>query len=158
MGFRTWDPFRELDALRREFDNMFGDSLGESEGWRRPYSRTAFLTGMAARMYPLMNIRDDRENLYVEALAPGLDPGSLEITVQGETLRLQGEKQAISADVKPDAWHRSERSAGRFIRTLTLPSEVNGDNVKAEYKCGILKITLPKSERAKPKQIAIDVK
>ena len=118
----------------------------------------AFLPGRAARLYPMMNLREDKDSLYIEALAPGLDPGSLELTVHGDQLRLQGEKQSISTDIKPEQWHRSERSAGRFARTLTLPAEVESDKVKAEYRNGILYITLPKHERAKPKQISVEVK
>lgn len=155
MGYRTWDPWRELEALRRDFDRVVSQTFGNSG--RSPLSRVNFLPGRGARSYPLVNIRDDRENLYLEALAPGLNPDSLEITVVNDTLRLEGEKQAISADIKPESWHRSERSAGRFIRTLTLPAEVNSEGVTAEYRNGLLRITLPKTERSRPKQIAIQV-
>ncbi len=155
MGFKTWDPWRELEALRRDFDRFFSQMVGDGD--RFPFSRVSFLPGRAARSYPLINMRDDRENLYLEALAPGLNPESLEITVVGDTLRMEGEKQAVSADVKPENWHRSERSAGRFIRTLTLPAEVESDGIQAEYRNGILRITMPKSERSRPKQIAINV-
>lgn len=154
MALMTWDPFRELEALRREFERIFGEISGNGgRSWP-----AAFLPGRSARTYPLVNIREDRDNLYIEALAPGLDPGTLEITVVRDTLRMQGEKQPITDAVKPEAFHRSERSAGRFVRTMSLPSEVDGDRVSAEYKNGILRVTLPKTEKAKPKQIAIDVK
>lgn len=154
MALMTWDPLRELDVLRREFERLFSEISGNGgRSWP-----AAFLPGRSARAYPLVNIREDRDNLYIEALAPGLDPGTLEITVVRDTLRMQGEKQPIADTVKPEAFHRSERSAGRFVRTMTLPSEVDGDRVSAEYKNGILRVTLPKTEKAKPKQIAIDVK
>jgi HSP20 family protein len=155
MATKTWDPFRELESLRREFDRIFGDYAGNGGS---PYARAAFLPGRAARLYPMVNMREDRDHLYLEALAPGLDPGSVELTVHNNTLRIQGEKQAISADIKPEQWHRSERSAGRFVRTLSLPVDVDSENVKAEYRNGLLHITLPKSEKAKPKQISVEVK
>lgn len=86
-----------------------------------------------------------------------LDPQSLEVTVQNGTLRIAGEKTPIKADIQPEAYHRAERGAGRFVRTMTLPTEIDADKVKAEYKNGLLLLTLPKHEKAKPKQIAVAV-
>lgn len=150
---RTWDPIRELEALRRQVERAFED-FGT---WRRPFTRFAFLPGMSARTYPLMNVAEDKDNVYVEALAPGLNPDTLELSVLGDTLRVAGEKPPITEDVKPEAFHRNERSAGRFVRTLTLPVAVNNDKVSAEYKNGLLLLTLPKAEEAKPKQISVKV-
>lgn len=150
MTYATWDLFREMESLRREVQRAFEQS---GRNWRRP----AFLPGTAARAYPLMNVGEDKDNLYVEALAPGIDPASLDISVVRDTLTVTGEKQAISADVKPEAFHRNERGVGKFTRALTLPIEVDGDNVSAQYKDGLLLITLPKSEAAKPKHIIVKV-
>ena len=151
-----WDPFRELDHLRREVERMFQD-FGvnlPSGGKRTP----AFLPGQGARgMYPLLNIADDENNIYVEALAPGVDPQSFDVAVQENTLRISGEKQALSTDIEPDAYHRHERSAGRFTRTIGLPVEVNTENMEAQYKDGVLLIRLPKAESAKPRQIQVEV-
>lgn len=155
MTLRTWDPFRELNALRQEVERAFED-LGA--GWGlRPASRNAFLPGVSARAYPLVNVSEDKDNIHVEALAPGLDPQTLEVSVVRDTLRIAGEKAAIKADIAADAYHRSERGAGRFVRTMTLPTEVDANKVKAEYRNGLLLLTLPKSEAAKPKQIAVSV-
>lgn len=153
MVLRRWDPFHELERLRREIDQAF-DDYGT---WRWPFSRTSFLPALGARSYPLMNVGEDKDSVYVEALAPGLDPDSLEISVQQGQLRIAGEKPSITPEVKPEAYHRSERSAGRFIRTITLPTEVDADKVKAQYKNGLLLITLPKQEEAKPRQISVEV-
>lgn len=151
----TWNPWRDVDALRREVERAFETFSGDPGRW--PFSRTAFLPGRAARAYPLVNVGEDADHVYVEALAPGLDPGSLELSVVRDTLRIAGEKQAISADIKPEAYHRNERSAGKFVRTITLPTEVDGDKVNAEYKNGLLRIALSKAEAAKPKQITVKV-
>ncbi len=154
MALRTWDPFRELEAIRRHVERV----LEEHDTWPRGRAWTAFLPGLGARSYPLINIGEDQENVYVEALAPGLDPGALEISVVHDTLRIAGEKAALDESIKPEAYHRSERSAGRFVRSVSLPTRVNSDKVSAEYRNGLLLVTLPKAEEAKPRHIAVDVK
>lgn len=151
----TWDLFRELDSMRREFDRLFDES-----GMGRiplPLFRSAFLPGRAARAYPLLNLNEDRDTLYVEALAPGLDPESIDLSLVRDQLTLSGEKPGTNGNVKSDAYHRNERAAGRFTRTITLPAEVDSKKTTAEYKNGILRITMPKSEAAKPKQISVGV-
>jgi len=153
MTFATWDALRELETLRRQIDRAFND-FGT---WNWPFSRVSFLPGVSARTYPLLNVSEDKDTIYVEALAPGLDPASLEIAVHQGQLRIAGEKPAIAPDIKAEAFHRNERSAGRFVRTMTLPTDVDSDKVKAQYKNGLLLIALPKAEQAKPKQIAVDV-
>ncbi|MDX9972822.1 MAG: Hsp20/alpha crystallin family protein [FCB group bacterium] len=153
MAWRTWDPWREMDALRREINRVL-EGAGNGD---QPFARAGFLPGRAARAYPLLNMHDDKDNVYIEALAPGLNTESLQLTVHRDTLRMEGEKQAISQEVKPEAWHRSERSAGRFVRTVTMPAEVDSDKVSASYQNGILRITMPKAEKAKPRQIAVNV-
>ena len=145
------DLWSTMEALRREIDRAF-----EQFGWRSaPMFQTAFLPGQAARRYPLINLHEDRDTFYVEALAPGIDPASLELSVVGNMLTISGEKQPHPAEIKPEAFHRSERAAGRFIRLVELPLEVDKDNVQAEYRHGLLCMTLPKAAWAKPKHIAL---
>ncbi len=153
MALWTFNPFAEMEAMRREMDRIFR-GFGP---WGGPFFRAAFLPGRSARQYPMINLSEDRENYYVEALAPGIDPASLEVTVAHNTLTISGEKPAAGADAKPEAFHRNERAAGRFVRTIDLPSEVDDKGIRADYKNGLLLITLPKSEKAKPKQIAVQV-
>ncbi|MCL5271625.1 MAG: Hsp20/alpha crystallin family protein [bacterium] len=150
----TWDPFRELDALRREIDRSLGFGDG---GWRFPFSRFSFLPGRAARGYPLLNLSEDGDNFYVEALAPGIDLATLKVAVVRDQLQISGAKHEAGRDAKPEAFHRNERAAGRFVRTIALPAEVDEAKVKAEYNNGLLTITLPKHERAKPRQITVNV-
>src|SRR5579875_181282 len=147
----NWDPFRELEALRQEIDRAFEQAgLGVLPRWR-----TAFLPGRAARRYPLVNLHDDGTNLYVEALTPGVDPGKFDVTVHGTTLTIAGEKPDLG-NVPPERIHRSERAAGRFVRTIDLPAEVDADKVTAQYKNGLLLLTLPRAEAARPRRIAIE--
>ena len=149
----TWDALAEMETLRREIDRAF-DGFGLSR-WPRP-GRVAFLPGLGARQYPLVNLNEDEANLYVEALAPGVDSKTLELSVVGDTLTIKGEKPGL-AQVSAEAYHRSERAAGRFIRAIELPAEVDRERVTADYRNGLLLITLPKSETAKPRQIPISV-
>lgn len=148
-----WNPWNGMEALRREIDRAF-----ENVGFRtEPFFRTAFLPGRAARRYPLINLHEDRDTLYVEALAPGIDPNSLELSMTRNVLTITGEKRRLPGDVEPEALHRSERAAGRFVRTVELPVEVDANQVQAQYTHGLLVVTLPKAEKVKPKQISVHV-
>jgi HSP20 family protein len=147
-----WDPYRELQALRREFDRAFASDAGTSGS--PPRWRFAFLPGRAARMYPLVNLHDDGENFFVEALMPGVDPDKVEVTVLGNSLTISGQKTPVG-DVADERVHRMERAAGRFMRTIQLPTEIERDQVNAEYRNGLLLLTLPRSEASKPRRVQI---
>ena len=150
----TWDPFAEVEALRREIDRAFGDAGLGTLGTlgRRP--RLAFLPGRAARQYPLVNVHDDGDTFQVEALAPGVDPAKLEVTAVRNTLTIAGEKPG-PGDVPAERVHRSERAAGRFVRTVELPAEVDPDQVSAQYRNGLLLLRVPRAASARPRRIAI---
>jgi HSP20 family protein len=148
-----WDPFSGMETQRSEIDQAF-DRVGPQFA---PIFRTAFLPGRGAREYPLINLYDDQNSVYVEALAPGADPASFNISVAGETLTLSGEKPRVPGEIKPEAFHREERAAGKFVRSIELPVDVDESKAKAEYKNGLLLINLPKSEKAKPRQINVQV-
>jgi HSP20 family protein len=148
-----WNPWQEIEVLRRGIDRAF-----EQSGVPLPSPfRSAFLPGRGAREYPLVNLYDDKDSVYIEALAPGLDPASVNVSVVRNTVTLSGEKPRVPTEVKPEAFHREERAAGKFVRSLELPSEVDADKVKAEYKNGLLLVTLPKAESAKARQIRVQV-
>jgi HSP20 family protein len=152
-----WNPWQEMNRLRHDIDRAF-----EQVGWRNGGRNgrmfpTAFLPGRAARAYPLVNVSEDAQALYVTALAPGLEPTALQLTVQDNRLTIAGEKPRVAAEIQPEAFHRSERAAGKFVRSITLHSDVEHEQVQAEYTNGLLVVTLPKAEKAKPKQIAVSV-
>lgn len=148
MRWHTWNPWGEVDALRREIDRVF-EGFGGKRGWR-----SAFLPGSSARAYPLVNVSENAEEFRVEALAPGLDIESVEVNVKGTVLTIAGSKKPVEG-VAPEAYHRNERSTGRFVKTVQLGTEINEDKVEARYAGGVLLVTLPKSEKAKPRQIAV---
>jgi len=148
---RQWDLFRDLDTVRREIERVFQDA--GSGRW----PRVAFLPGRAAREYPLVNVSEDEGSVHLEALAPGLDPKSIGVSVLGDHVTISGEKKPANGGVKHEDFHRNERAAGKFTRTVVLPSAVDQNKTRAEYTNGILRVSLPKAEEAKPKQIQVDV-
>jgi len=144
------DPFQELEALRDELFRTF-------DSYVPVRTRAGFLPGVAARSYPLLNVSEEPEAVHVQALAPGVDPKSLEVSVVGSRLTLSGEKTASTRELKADAWHRNERAAGRFVRTIDLPAEVDPGKVEAVYRNGILELALPKAPEARPRKISVKV-
>ncbi len=145
----NWDLFREMDNLRREIDEAFR-GFGSGRGLD-----PVFLPGLGTGRYPQVNLSEDQDNLYVEALVPGLEAKDIELTVMRGMLTLSGERKASEGPKK--TWHRNERGAGKFLRTVELPVEVAADKVKAEYKNGVLTVALPKHEAARPKKVEVKV-
>jgi HSP20 family protein len=150
----TWQSFDPIQALQREIENVF-ERTGPQFS---PMFRSAFLPGRAAREYPLINLYEEQAQVRVEALAPGAEPNAFNISMVGRTLTIAGEKPRASDEVKPDAFHREERAAGRFTRNIEIPFDVEqGEGLTGQYRHGVLVLTLPKSEKAKPRQITIQV-
>ena len=145
-----WTAWNELERMRSEMDRLYGQ-LGNVRPWR-----LAFLPGTAARRYPLLNVGETEGGYRVVALAPGVDPGSFEVTVKNNVLTIAGDKRPTEG-VKAEEYHRSERAVGRFVRSVELPSPVDPDKVKAAYTNGLLTIQLEKHAAAKPRQITVDV-
>lgn len=142
-----WDLFREMDMLRREVDEAF-----RSFGMGRLLD-PAFIPGIGTGDYPRINLSEDDNGFYVEALVPGLEPQDIELNVMQGTLTLSGERKESATNQR--TWHRRERGMGKFLRTIELPTAVDADHVSAEYRNGVLAITLPKAEEVKPKKITV---
>jgi HSP20 family protein len=132
-------------------DRLFGEIGGGTSA--RPF-RVAFLPGRGARVYPLANIYQDGDDFRVEALAPGLDLNGVEVTAVRNTLTIRGEKVGLR-DLAPERVHRSERAAGRFMRTVELPDDVDPDKVTAQYRDGLLIITAPRAAHARPRHVTV---
>ena len=107
-----------------------------------------------SRVYPALNVTEDVENLYVRAELPGVKAESLELSVVEGRLLIRGERKTEVED-KAASYHRREREAGFFRRTIALPTRVASDHVSAAMKEGVLTITLPKAEEAKPRKITV---
>jgi len=138
------DPLRELEQLQRRMDRLFQNAFGlERSPWR-------------VGVYPLVNISEDRDHVYVRAELPGVKAQDLEITLQDHSLILRGERK-IPAEEKQVNYHRRERESGFFRRVMALPMPVQGEKVEAACKDGILTIKLAKPEQVKPRKIEVKV-
>jgi HSP20 family protein len=125
-------------------ENVYGTLASGVNHIRRNY------TGV----FPLVNLTEDDENLYLSAELPGIDPQSLDLSVKNDTLTLKGSTK-VEAEPKEVNYHRRERDIGTFRRSLTLPAKIQTDAVEAKFKNGILNVTLPKAAEARAHQINI---
>jgi HSP20 family protein len=138
------NPFADLARAKRDMDRLFSSFTG-----RWPTGVFGFGSGV----FPDFNVSDNGDMLFVEAEIPGVQAGDLDISVEGNTLVLRGERKPDSPENV--SYHRRERVSGRFSKSITLPYEVQADNVEAQYQDGVLRLTLPKAEHAKPRSITV---
>jgi len=129
------------DELARTFDGLFEDVLGWSDAW------------LGTRTFPALNVWEDEGHLHVEAELPGLKMDDLEVLVVGNELTIKGETKA--AQDESTSYHRRERRSGSFTRVIRLPTPVEAEKVEAALQNGILTVTLPKAEAAKPRKITV---
>jgi HSP20 family protein len=109
--------------------------------------------GAVAGVFPPMNVSEDRDHYYVRALIPGIDPAQLDVSVVHQTVAVSGVRQ--SPEEAGASYHRKERAEGPFSRSVTLPAAFDGTRVQAKYVDGILTLTLPKPEAAKPRRVTV---
>jgi len=144
MALVRWNPFGEVQTLQDRVNRMFDD-----------FFRSDFVFDSAmGTWYPPVNIVEQEKELVLEAELPGVKKDDVQIEVKGNILHLKGEKK-ISREVNEENYRLRELRTGTFNRTFTLPNEVDPEKVKAEYKDGVLRITLPKVEAAIPRRIQI---
>lgn len=135
-----WKPFRDIDEL-----------------WERFFRELSTIEPFRQEWVPSLDVSETENNIVVKAELPGIDPKEIDISLTDDLLTIKGEKKQEKEE-KDENYHRVERSYGAFTRSLRLPQEVRSEKIEANYKDGILKITLPKSEEAKRKEIKIKVK
>jgi HSP20 family protein len=136
-----------FNQLRNEMDRLVSDFV-------QALPATNWQNWNAAGGYPAMNVWDAGTELHAEAELPGVQEADLEIFVIGNELTVRGERKA--SDVAGTAYHRRERSSGKFSRVLHLPSDVNADGVQATLRDGVLHLTMPKAEAAKPRKVQVN--
>jgi Molecular chaperone (small heat shock protein) len=143
------DPFRELEQIQNTMNRLFDVSLGRHTGKE--------LMAWDTEWDPAVDVYDSKDAIVVKADLPGVNKEDIDISVLNDTLVIKGEKKQ-EKEVKEKGSIRSERFYGSFQRAITLPGGVDTGKVTAAYKNGVLELTLPKKEDAKPKQIKVDVK
>ena len=150
MGTVTrWDPFRELDDLQDRLSTIFGRAPVKKEGDKREA-----LT--VAEWAPLVDIVEDDKDYVIKAELPGLKKEEIKVGVQDDVLTISGERK-YEKEEKDKKFHRIERAFGSFMRSFTIPDDSDGEKVSAEFKDGILRVHLPKTEKVKPKQVEVKV-
>ena len=138
-----WDPFGSLRHVQREMDRLLGRGMpGESRS-------------VGGGSYPPVNVLNGSDDIIVQCEVPGVAREDLELSITGETLAIQGTKHPPVGEEDKVRFHRRERGFGEFNRTVVLPDKADPDAVEAKLEAGILSIRLPKSDAARPRQIAV---
>ncbi len=139
-GFRK--PFNELERLQKQMNELYGAFTGGA------------LPMPSAGVFPLTNVTEDSNNYYVRAELPGIKSDELDIQVTSDGISIAGERK-IAEEGNGVKYHRREREAGKFSRSINLPGDIDTNGVEASLENGILTVTIPKAEIAKPRQIAV---
>jgi HSP20 family protein len=147
MAIIRWDPFRDLSVIQDRMNKIFEETLARSRG-----DEATTLTVWA----PAVDIYETKDAIVVNAELPGIEQKDVEVQIHDNMLTIRGERK-FETDVKRENFHRIERSYGTFQRSFSLPNTIRQDTVKARFTNGILEITLPKMEEAKPKQVKVDI-
>jgi len=132
-----WNPWRELGRLQEEVNRIF-PRLGEA----------------ASFDFPAMNVWSGPEDVVVSAELPGVEPDKIDISVAGDTVTVRGSRELENLK-NGESYHRREREAGQFTRSLRLPFEIEAGKVEAKFKNGVLEIKLPRAESEKPKKVTV---
>ncbi|MDO9211934.1 MAG: Hsp20/alpha crystallin family protein [Deltaproteobacteria bacterium] len=148
MALIRWDPFREMSALQERMNRLFSDVRAQAPVRGEEIVQGAWI--------PAVDIFETNEAIVLKAELPGITAQDISVEVKDNTLTLKGEKK-FEKEVKEENYHRVERSYGSFQRAFTLPGTIHQEKVKAKFKDGILEITLPKVEEAKPKQVKVEI-
>jgi len=139
----VWDPFESLSEIHNEMDRLFGRSLRRQDG-------------LEAVFNPAIDVAVEKDNVIVKADLPGLSKDDVSVTLQDNYLTIKGEKKQ-ETEKKEANYYVSERMHGSFARVIELPVAVDAAKIDARFRDGVLQVTLPKTEEAKPKQIEVKV-
>jgi HSP20 family protein len=143
-----WEPIRDLVSLRDAMDRVFEQSFVQ------PWGRWPTAGGEGALA---VDVYETDDSVVVEAAVPGLKPEDVDINITGETLTIKGET-TFEEKVERENYIRQERRYGSFCRAVALPDGLDKDEAEADFENGVLTVTFPKSEEAKPKSIKVNVK
>jgi HSP20 family protein len=144
-----WNPFKEMEELENRLSTFFGRAPV-----RRQNGEQENMT--VAEWSPLVDITEDDKEYLIKAELPEVKKDEVKVTVENGVLNITGERK-FEKEEKGKRYHRVERAYGSFVRSFTLPDDADANKVNAEFKDGVLKVHLAKSESAKPKQIEVKV-
>lgn len=144
------DPFSEFGSLAKTLNDLNRTFAG---GLPRLFSDEGLVNGS---WNPSVDVYEDKNGIVLEADLPGLKPGDFELSIENNVLTLKGERKFEKKTEEGD-YHRVERSYGSFTRSFTLPTTVDVNNVGADFKEGVLRVTLPRREETKPRQIQVQI-
>ena len=142
MSLIKWDPFREFDTLNERVGGFL------RKNWEAPMSTTVW--------NPAVDIFENDNEVVIKAELPGMNATDIEVKLENNVLLLKGERH-FEKEAKEENYHRIERSYGNFLRSFTLPDAADGSKVSAEFKDGVLKVRLPRTEKAKAKAVEVKV-
>ena len=145
MAIRRYDPFREMTTLQDEMERMFRNTLGT-----RDYDAAT----SAGAWAPALDVEEDEDKFTIHVELPGVSPEDVELTLEDDVLTISGERSFYD-ERDAEGFKRIERRFGRFHRAVRLPDRVDADKVEASAREGLLTITVPKAEEAKPRRIEI---
>jgi len=146
---RTPETALDVFTLGNRLSRMFNDVLGGAD-W-------GYRDSAAATWVPAVDVLEEADAIRIVAEVPGVKPEDVKISVEGNVLTIQGMKEQV-AEENTERVHRYERTYGAFERTFTLPTTVDAEHIKASYDKGVLTVTLPKVEKAKPRQIQVEAR
>jgi HSP20 family protein len=144
-----WDPFKEMNELQNRLSTFFGRTPVSGQNGEQENMTVA-------EWAPLVDITEDDKEYLIKAELPEVKKDAVKVTVENGVLTITGERK-IEKEEKGRKYHRVERAYGNFVRSFTLPDDADANKVNAEFKDGVLKVHVAKSEAAKPKQIEVKV-
>ena len=142
-----WNPFNEMNRLQREMNALFDNRASGNADEDSPTT---------CDWRPAVDIYEDNERFVLWAELAGIDPARVDLTVEDNRLSLRGERKLENVE-KKENYHHIERSYGTFARTFTLPNTVDGNKITADYKHGLLTVSIPKKPEVQPKQISVKI-
>jgi HSP20 family protein len=148
MNLIKWDPFRELEDVSNRLNRIFGRSTARAESGQEMLA--------VADWSPSIDISETDAAYLIKAEIPGVKKEDVKVTIQDGMLTIQGERK-MEKEEKGKKFHRVERSYGSFVRSFRIPDNANENSVKAEFKDGMLNVTLAKSAKAKAKSVNVAV-
>ena len=145
MAIERWEPFRGAMSLRDAMDWMFRESFIRPEGF----------WGAREGGWAPMDVEERGDDYVLRASVPGWKPEEIDVSVQGDTITISGERKPEPTEEKGRTYHVRERGFASFSRSFTFPTAVDADKAQASYENGEIVLTIPKSEAAKPRKIAV---